>query len=106
MDSEWPENTNYFAEPTEAVDAAWDRLLGNVTVSISLDEAQRAWGDEYLKYRDFTQGGFTAVYVHGAGHFIKYATNMDGQPRYYSHITLPCEHSNALNLEGSILTTR
>jgi hypothetical protein len=59
-DAEWPENVDYFAEPSEEVDEAWEILIGKRYFSISEEEAKHFWGDKYTEYVDERQGGYTA----------------------------------------------
>ena len=62
--SPWPENVLYVGSPSQEIDDAWADLLGNITFSISEEEARHSWGAErYREYEDRVMGGYTAVYV-------------------------------------------
>jgi hypothetical protein len=56
----WPENRQYFGEPSHEIDEAWSELISRRYFSISEEEAKRAWGSQYKKYRDPLRGGYTA----------------------------------------------
>jgi hypothetical protein len=58
--SPWPENREYFGQPSREIDEAWDDLIGWRYFSISEEEAKRAWGEKYKEYRDPRTGGFGA----------------------------------------------
>lgn len=56
----WPENLQYFGEPSPEIDANWERLIGWRYFSISEDEAKSVWSDTYHEYVDELKGGYTA----------------------------------------------
>ncbi|KAG0648415.1 hypothetical protein D0Z07_5517 [Hyphodiscus hymeniophilus] len=58
--SPWPENMQLFGTPTPEIDHNWERLLGGRYVSISEEEATRAWGEKRHEYVDQEVGGYTA----------------------------------------------
>lgn len=59
----WPENVQYFGEPSPEVDANWDKLIGGRYFSLSEEEAIEAWGEKYHEYVDELLGGYTAGLV-------------------------------------------
>jgi hypothetical protein len=59
-DAKWPENVTYAGTPSQAIDDAWDDLIGCRYVSLSENEARSTWGDKYTEYRDEGLGGWTA----------------------------------------------
>jgi hypothetical protein len=60
VDAQWPENMVLFGEPSDEIDLNWDKLLGGRYVSISEEEAERAWGHNRHEYVDQELGGYTA----------------------------------------------
>ena len=59
-DAEWPENVDYFAEPSEEVDDAWDRLIGERYLSVSEEESKNFLCDNFMEYVDERKGGYSA----------------------------------------------
>jgi len=49
-----------FGEPNPQIDANWEKLIGGRYVSISEEEATRAWGHKRHEYVDQELGGYTA----------------------------------------------
>jgi hypothetical protein len=58
--SPWPENVQLFGEPSPTIDANWDRILEGRYFSISVEDAKRAWGDQYLSFVNQLKGGWSA----------------------------------------------
>lgn len=56
----WPENLELFGEPNPTIDANWARILEGRYFSISIEDAKRAWGDQYLDFVNQLKGGWTA----------------------------------------------
>lgn len=56
----WPENLQYFGEPSPEIDANWKRLIGTRYFSVSEDEAVRVWGERRHEYINYQKGGYTA----------------------------------------------
>jgi hypothetical protein len=57
----WPENRQYFGEPTRAIDENWDELIGGRYFEITEEEARRTLGkDKYTEYWDGTRQRYEA----------------------------------------------
>ncbi|SMQ47375.1 unnamed protein product [Zymoseptoria tritici ST99CH_3D7] len=56
----WPENHRYVGTPSQAIDDAWNELIGCRYISLSEEEAADTWGARHANYRDEGLGGYTA----------------------------------------------
>ncbi|PSR90741.1 hypothetical protein BD289DRAFT_208564 [Coniella lustricola] len=80
----WPNNVQFFGQPSPEVDQNWKKYIDKRYFSISEEEATRAWGDKRHEYVDERRGGYTAgLDVFHTLHCVN-ALRMALHPDYYN----------------------
>jgi len=91
----WPENETYFGPPSDEIDAAWDKLLMPIEMTLSEGEAKAQWGDRYTDYWREGQGIHAVLDVFHTLHclnFVRKAFYLDRYPYTPLHGEVHLEH--------------